>query len=128
MKPVTIWVRSGNRSCLKTKKWFEDHHIPYEIKQITSITVEELKYIQSRSYESIKTLFTHGKYQEDMQEWKTSKIFNYLVQNPTYIKVPIIINDKCVCFGFKEEEARSFINRKFREQEIILLHEEERNQ
>ncbi len=45
---------------------------------------------------------------------KFSELASFIIDNPTILKRPIIINDQIMQTGYNEDEIRAFIPREFR--------------
>ena len=100
-------------TCQKAKKWLEDNKIEFDDRHIieNNPTEEELKEWITKSGKEIKRWFnTSGlKYKElnlkdklpNMTEEEKIKI---LASNGMLVKRPIIISDRGILIGFKEEE------------------------
>jgi regulatory protein spx len=53
--------------------------------------------------------------QLETDEMRFGELADFIIDNPTILKRPIIINDKIMQTGYNEDEIRAFIPRKFRE-------------
>lgn len=105
-------------TCQKAKKWLKENHIEIEERHIVEErpTVEELKKWIPQSGKDIKKWFnTSGlKYKElnlkdklpTMSEEETLEL---LASNGMLVKRPILITEKGILIGFKENEWSSLL-------------------
>lgn len=100
-------------TCKKAKKWLEDNGVNFEDRNIVVQTpsIEELTQWIKRSGKELKKWFnTSGlKYKELNLKEKLSDMsdddkIRLLASDGMLIKRPILISDKVVCVGFKEDE------------------------
>ncbi len=100
-------------TCKKAKKWLEENNIEFEDRNITSETptVEELKEWINKSQQDIKKWFnTSGlKYKElNLKEklvtMSDKEKIELLASDGMLIKRPLLISDKGIFTGFKEEK------------------------
>ncbi len=99
-------------TCKKAKQWLEENNIEFEDRNIISETptVEELTEWINKSQQDIKKWFnTSGlKYKELNLKDKLSNMSNtekieILASDGMLIKRPLLISDKGIFIGFKEE-------------------------
>ncbi len=107
-------------TCQKAKKWLEENKIPFEDRHIVenNPTKEELSAWIKRSNKEIKRWFnTSGlKYKELNLKEKLSNMteeekIKILASDGMLVKRPIVISDKGILVGFKEEEWKSILLR-----------------
>ena len=107
-------------TCQKAKKWLEENKIPFEDRHIVenNPTKEELSAWIKRSNKEIKRWFnTSGlKYKELNLKEKLSNMteeekIKILASDGVLVKRPIVISDKGILVGFKEEEWKSILLR-----------------
>lgn len=105
-------------TCVKAKKYLENHHIPVTFIDIVTETPskEEIAQYHVKSGLPIQKLFnTSGKKYRELglgKTWKNmsqDEIYTLLASDGMLIKRPILITDKTVLFGFKEEEYQKNI-------------------
>ncbi len=103
-------------TCKKAKKWLEENNIKFEDRNIVeeTPTVKELTEWIERSGQDIKKWFNASglKYKELQLKDKLSNMSNkekieLLASDGMLIKRPILISDKGVFIGFKEENWKS---------------------
>ncbi len=118
---ITLYTSSSCSSCRKAKRWFESYNIDYREKNIIGIKLTRkdilnmLKYSEN-GFEDI--ISTRSKVFKDSnlkpEEMKFSELTEFIIDNPTILKRPIIINDQIMQTGYNEDEIRAFIPREFR--------------
>ena len=109
---IQIYTTPSCSSCRKAKKWFEEHRIEYREKNIFNIKLTRddivmmLKNTES-GFEDI--ISTRSKvFQEnnlDIEDMTMSELTNFIIENPSVLRRPIII----------EDEIRTFIPKRLRE-------------
>ena len=115
---IKIYTSPSCSSCRKVKKWFDDNKIPYEAKNIfaANLTVEELKEVISKTENGTDDIISPRSkiVQEnniDFDSMTISQLVEFIRQNPSVLKRPIIVDDHRVQVGYNEEEIRTFIPR-----------------
>lgn len=105
-------------TCKKAKKYLVDSGIKVKSRDIVLDTpnVQELKDIHKKSGEDIKKLFnTSGMLYKSMNLKEKLETMSYdeklelLASNGMFIKRPIIIFDKDIVIGFKEDKLKEII-------------------
>ncbi len=119
---ITLYTSSSCSSCRKAKRWLEENQIPYREKNIIGIRLTRndimnmLKYTENGFEDIISTrskIFKESNLQPE--EMKFSELTEFIIDNPTILKRPIIISDKIMQTGYNEDEIRAFIPREFRD-------------
>lgn len=105
-------------NCQKAKKWLEQNNIEFTARNIVTETptVEELTEWIQRSEQDIKKWFnTSGlKYKElnlkdKLLNMTEKEKISLLASDGMLIKRPLLISDKCIFIGFKEEKWKDII-------------------
>ncbi|MDD3126610.1 MAG: Spx/MgsR family RNA polymerase-binding regulatory protein [Candidatus Izemoplasmatales bacterium] len=119
---ITLYTSSSCSSCRKAKKWFEDNKIPFKEKNIVGMKltrediIKMLKFSEN-GFEDI--ISTRSKIFKDTflntDEMLFGELADFIINNPTILKRPIIVNDKIMQTGYNEDEIRAFIPKQFRE-------------
>lgn len=120
---ITLYTSSSCSSCRKAKKWLEENRIPFKEKNIVGIRltrddiINMLKFSEN-GFEDIISI--RSKIFKDnnleTEEMRFGELADFIIDNPTILKRPIIVNDKIMQTGYNEDEIRAFIPRKFRDQ------------
>ncbi|MGI6392229.1 MAG: transcriptional regulator Spx [Candidatus Izemoplasmatales bacterium] len=120
---ITLYTSSSCSSCRKAKRWLEDHQIPFKEKNIIGIRltrddiIKMLKYSENGFEDIISTRSKVFKERNlDVDEMRFGELADFIIDNPTILKRPIIINDKIMQTGYNEDEIRAFIPRHFRDE------------
>ncbi|MCF7923806.1 MAG: transcriptional regulator Spx [Candidatus Izimaplasma sp.] len=118
---ITLYTSSSCSSCRKAKKWLDINKIPYKEKNIIGIKltrndiINMLKYSENGFEDIISTrskVFKESEIEPDSM--KFSELANFIIDNPTILKRPIIINDQIMQTGYNKDEIRAFIPRELR--------------
>lgn len=115
---IKILVSPSCASCRKVKKWFEENHIPFETVNIFSsdLTADDIKEAIRKSENGTDDILSRRSkvFQEtgmDFDEMTISELVQFVLENPSVLKRPIIIDDRRVQVGYNAEEIRTFIPR-----------------
>jgi len=118
---ITLYTSSSCSSCRKAKKWLEENKIPFREKNIVGIRltrddiINMLKFSENGFDDIISTRSKIFKDRfPDTEEMKFGELANFIIDNPTVLKRPIIINEKIMQTGYNEDEIRAFIPRELR--------------
>lgn len=118
---IKIYTSPGCSSCRKVKKWFDDHKIPYFEKSIfaPSFSAKEIYEILEKSEDGTDNIIsTKSKIIKennvDINKFSTSQLVKFILENPTVLKRPIIVDDSKIQVGFNSEEIRVFIPEEIR--------------
>ncbi len=118
---ITLYTSSSCSSCRKAKRWLEDNKIPYKEKNIIGIRltrddiINMLKFSENGFEDIISTRSKVFKDNNlDTDEMRFGELADFIIDNPTILKRPIIINEKIMQTGYNEDEIRAFIPRRFR--------------
>ncbi len=124
---VTIYTTPSCSSCRKAKKWLGEFGIDYIEKNIFSIKLTEedifgmLENSENGFDDIISTRSNFFKENTiDLEELKTSQLINLIIENPSILRRPIIIDKGKMQVGYNDEEIRVFIPE---EQRRILMEE-----
>ena len=118
---IKIYTSPSCSSCRKVKKWFEDHKIEYVEKSILSASLNEkdiyeiLEKSENGTEDIISTkskIMKEGNY--DLEKMSMSQLVRFILDNPTVLKRPIIVDDNKIQIGYNSEEIRAFIPEEIR--------------
>lgn len=119
---ITIFTTPSCSSCRKAKKWLDDHKISYEEKnlfsqRITESDIDRMLENAENGFEDI--ISTRSKiFKEenlDVEDMKISELKSFIIDNPSVLKRPIMIDGDKMQVGYNDEEIRVFIPRRLRE-------------
>ncbi len=119
---ITIYTTPSCSSCRKAKKWLEDHGLDYEEKNLLSekITLEDISKMLKNAENGFEDLIsTRSKVFKEQQlepdEMSVRDLTNFILDNPSILKRPIIVDDSRMQVGYNDEEIRVFVPRRLRE-------------
>lgn len=122
---VKIYTTPSCSSCRKAKQWLNDHHIEYSEKNIFAypLTKADIELMLQNSENGFDDIVSkRSKYimenNIDIENLKVSELEKMIIENPSILKRPIIVEDKKMQVGYNEEEIRVFIPREIRRQMI----------
>jgi regulatory protein spx len=118
---ITLYTSSSCSSCRKAKKWLEENKIPFKEKNIVGIRLTRddiitmLKFSENGFEDIISTRSKIFKDRPmDTDDMRFGELADFIIDNPTILKRPIIVNDKIMQTGYNVDEIRAFIPRQFR--------------
>lgn len=118
---IKIYTTSSCSSCRKAKKWMEDFQIPYkEINLfVKHLERDELMKILMRTENGLDDIVSKrskviSEGNVDIDSFTISEAVDFLLENPSALKRPIIIDDTHFQIGYNEDEIRAFIPRELR--------------
>ena len=119
---ITIYTTPSCSSCRKAKKWLDDHKISYEEKnlfnqRITEQDIDQMLENAENGFEDI--ISTRSKiFKEenlDVEDMKMSELKQFILDHPSVLKRPIMIENDKMQVGYNDEEIRVFIPKRLRE-------------
>lgn len=127
---IKLYVSPSCTSCRKAKSWLEEQNLEYvekniyhepltkdEIKEILMLTDEGTEEIISYRSQAYKNL------EKDINKLSMSELLDLLVEEPSLIRRPIIMDDRRLQIGYNEEEIRMFLPRNIRDLRLAEIHE-----
>lgn len=119
---ITIYTTPSCSSCRKAKKWLDDHKINYEEKNLfnSRITEEDIDRMLEHSENGFDDIIsTRSKvFKEndlDIDDMRISELKQFILDNPSVLKRPIMIDGGKLQVGYNDEEIRVFIPKRLRE-------------
>ncbi len=119
---IQIYTTPSCSSWRKAKKWFTEHRIEYREKNIFNIKLTRddivmmLKNTESGFDDIISTRSkVFQEYDLDLEDMTMSELTNFIIENPSVLRRPIIIEDEKMQVGYNEDEIRTFIPKRLRE-------------
>lgn len=118
---ILLYTSFGCASCRKVKEWLKDRNIPFVEKNIfTSLLNDnELKMLLKRSENGTDDLISKrskiiSENKVDLDKMSTNELIDFIKQNPSVLKRPIILDEKKFMVGYDSEELEMFIPRGLR--------------
>jgi regulatory protein spx len=113
---IIIYTSPSCSSCRKVKKWFELQGIAFEERNIFSATLNEhelkemLAKTENGTEDIISTRSKIIKEQNlDVENMSVSQMVQFIKENPSVLKRPIMVDNRRIQVGYNEEEIRTFI-------------------
>ncbi len=115
---IKVYTSPSCSSCRKVKKWFMDNDIPFIEKNIfgPTFTDKDLYDILSKTDNGTddviskrsKVILESG---VDIDKFTLKQLVNFVMENPSVMKRPIIVDDHRLVVGFNPDDIASFIPR-----------------
>ena len=106
---IKIYTSPSCSSCRKVKKWFEEQNIPFVEKSIFSPTlnVNDLREILEKTENGTEDIISERSkiVQEnhiDFEDMKVSELLDFIKENPSVLKRPIIVDTTRIQVGFND--------------------------
>ena len=123
---IKIYVSPSCSSCIKVKKWFDDQKIPYVEKNITGqgLSEKELRDMLEKSENGTDDIISlRSKIIKEqnikLDDMSVSEMIQFIRQNPTVLKRPIMVDDSHIQVGYDADEMTTFIPRARRLQSFV---------
>ena len=118
---IKIYTISSCTSCKKAKTWLNNHQLPYKEQNLgkEGISREELLDILTKTENGVESIVSSkNRYAKalncDIDELSVSEVIDLIQENPRILKSPILIDDKRLQVGYKEDDIRAFLPRSIR--------------
>ena len=112
---IQIYTTPSCASCRKAKKWFDQYKIPYSEKNIFSIKLskDDIFRMLANSENGFDDIIsTRSKvFKEkklDPDSMNTKSLVEFIIENPSVLKRPIIINENELQVGYNNEDITIF--------------------
>ena len=116
-----IYTISSCKSCNKAKTCQTNHQHPYKEQNLGKepLTKEEILNILSKTENGVESIVSSkNRYAKalncDIDELSVSEVIDLIQENPRILKSPILIDDKRLQVGYKEDDIRAFLPRSIR--------------
>ncbi|HEL1584277.1 TPA: transcriptional regulator Spx [Streptococcus suis] len=118
---IKIYTVSSCTSCKKAKNWLNAHQLSYNEHNLgkEAITKEEILNILTKTENGIASIVSsknrYAKSLEcDIEELSVNEVIDLITANPRILKSPILIDEKRLQVGYKEDDIRAFLPRSVR--------------
>lgn len=115
---IVLYTSPGCASCRKVKAWLKDRNIPFIEKNIFNVLLNkvEVKYLFERSENGTDDIISKRSkiIQEnkiDLDELSMDELIDFVINNPSILRRPIILNENNFQVGYDSEEIDAFIPR-----------------
>ena len=128
---IKIYTTPSCSSCRKVKAWFKEQGIPFIEKNIfvSALNEQELKEILMKSENGTDDIIaTKSKIVKesgiDIESMSVKELINFIKDNPSILKRPIMVDDRKIQVGYNPDEIRVFIPHARRIAEWACKHED----
>ena len=118
---IKIYTVSSCTSCKKAKNWLNAHQLTYNEHNLgkEAITKEEILDILMKTENGVASIVSSkNRYAKsldcDIEELSVSEVIDIITVNPRILKSPILIDEKRLQVGYKEDDIRAFLPRAVR--------------
>lgn len=118
---IKIYTVSSCTSCKKAKNWLNAHQLSYNEHNLAkeTITKEEVLNILTKTENGIASIVSSkNRYAKsldfDIEELSVNEVIDLITSNPRILKSPILIDEKRLQVGYKEDDIRAFLPRAVR--------------
>lgn len=118
---ITIYTNPSCTSSRKAKAWLKEHNIEFVERNILTHrpTIDEIKAMVGRTEDGVDEIIStrseiFKKLGFDLETISIQKLFEFISENPCFLRSPIIIDEKRLLAGYSEIEIRRFLPRKTR--------------
>lgn len=123
---IKIYTVSSCTSCKKAKNWLNAHQLSYNEHNLgkEAITKEEILNILTKTENGIASIVSSkNRYAKsldfDIEELSVNEVIDLITSNPRILKSPILIDEKRLQVGYKEDDIRAFLPRSVRNVENV---------
>ena len=123
---IQIYTTPSCSSCRKAKKWLDKHKIEYREKNIFNVRLTRselfsmLKNTENGFEDIISTrakLIVEGNL--NLEEMSMNELADFIIDNPSILRRPIIVEDDKLQVGYNEDDIRIFLPKRLRQ--IIMV-------
>ena len=118
---IKIYTVSSCTSCKKAKNWLNAHQLTYNEHNLgkEAITKEEILDILMKTENGVASIVSSKiRYAKsldcDIEELSVNEVIDIITANPRILKSPILIDEKRLQVGYKEDDIRAFLPRAVR--------------
>ena len=118
---IKIYTISSCTSCKKAKAWLNAHQLPYKEQNLGKepLTREEILAILTKTENGIESIVSSkNSYAKaldcNLDELSWSEVIDLIQENPRILKSRILIDEKRLQVGYKEDDIRAFLPRSIR--------------
>ena len=131
---IQIYTTPSCASCRKAKKWFDQYNIPYSEKNIFSIKLsrEDIYKMLANSENGFDDIistrskvFKEKKLNPDAMT--SQELIDFIIENPSVLKRPIIINENELQVGYNNEDITIFLPKELRYRESFISFDTDNN-
>lgn len=121
---IKLYTSPSCLSCRKVKKYFNKYNIPYVEKNIlhnklSRDDIFKMLVNSENGFEDIISLRSKvfKETNVDLESMKIHELVDFIVDNPTILKRPIIVTDDEIQVGYNDDDITLFLPQELRERE-----------
>ena len=113
---IKIYTVSSCTSCKKAKTWLNAHQLTYKEQNLgkEGITKEELLDILTKTENGVASIVSSKNRGVDIEDLSVNEVIDIIMETPRILKSPILVDDKRLQVGYKEDDIRAFLPRSVR--------------
>lgn len=118
---IKVYTIPSCTSCKKAKSWLNAHKLPYKEQNLTKepLTRQEILAILSKTENGLESIVSSkNRYVKaldfDIDDLSLNEVIDVIQENPRILKSPILIDNKRLQVGYKEDDIRAFLPRSVR--------------
>lgn len=115
---IRVYTAPGSRSGRKVVQWLKEHNLSFIEKNIFSsdLHISEIRELLERCENGTDDIISKNSkviksIKIDLDSMKMDDLINFVKNNPSILKRPILLDDHHFLVGYNEEEIRIFIPR-----------------
>ena len=119
---ITIYTTPSCSSCREAKRWLDQHKVPYREKnlfnhRIDGEDIESMLFHAENGFDDIisRRSKIFKEFNLDVEDMSVFELKDFIVNHPSILKRPIIVDAKRMQVGYNDEEIRVFIPKQLRE-------------
>lgn len=119
---LKVYTAPSCASCRKVKAWLDQYKIPYIEKNIfsTALQKDELRELLVRTENGTEEIISKRSKiikegNVDIDGMTINELIEFIQNNPSILKRPIILDERRFQVGYNDEEIRVFIPRELRQ-------------
>ena len=113
---ITMYTSPGCASCRKAKQWLVEQGIPFKERNIFAAILkdEEIKSLLMRSENGTDDIISKRskiiiENNIDIEDMSTKELVDFIRENPSVLKRPIIIDENHFVVGYDDDEITTFM-------------------
>lgn len=124
---ITIYTTNSCASCRKAKKWLVDYNIPYREINVMNTKIDRNDIVRmltnaENGFEDIiskrsKVIMENN---VDIDSMSFNELVDYIIDNPSILKRPIIIDSDKIQIGYNVDDIRIFIPSEIRKRFMCM--------
>lgn len=113
---ITVYTTNSCSSCKKAIKWLNDHQIKFTEKNLFTepITRQDIKIMLENTENGFEDIIsTRSKAFQNLNvsidDMTYNELVDFIINNPSVLRRPIIVDDRKMQIGYNDDEIRAFI-------------------